>query len=127
MLVRESIPLKTCLREHEGIALGQQRVALAISLILKLLENHASECGDIIVVHTNMGAFARYVEKDCYPSGLRRRQYIQSILIHPLLCKPQAGSDGEKDEVINVSGQNLNISKIYFSILSPETIAQNWG
>ena len=77
------------------MALGQQRVALAISLILKLLENHASECGDIIVVHTNMGAFARYIEKDCYPSGLRRRQYIESILIHRLLCKPQAGSDGE--------------------------------
>ena len=91
----DSSNLNSGLQECEGMTLGQQRVALAISLILKLLGNHASECGDIIVIHTNIGALARYIEKDCYPGGLRRRQYLESILIHRLLCKPQAGSTGE--------------------------------
>ena len=88
-------PLKHGFANTKGMALGQQRVAIAITILLQFLEDHASECGDIILIKTNVGAFAKYVEKDCYPGGLRRMQYLESILIHRLLCKPGGDSDLE--------------------------------
>ena len=68
---------------------------MAIKLLLGLLREHASECEDIITIKTNIGAFARYVKKDCYPGGLPRRCYLNSIEIHRLLATPAEGSDGE--------------------------------
>ena len=78
-----------------GFNPGQQRVTKGILLHLNFLEKYAIDCGDVIVVKTNVAAFAGYIRKDCYPAGLRRQQYYESRKIHHLLATPERDSDGE--------------------------------
>ena len=78
-----------------GFNPGQQRVTKGILLLLNFLEKYAIDCGDVIVVKTNVAAFARYIRKDCYPAGLRRQQYYDSRKIHHLLATPERDTDGE--------------------------------
>lgn len=79
----------------QGKSWSKRTLALAIKLLLDFLRHHAQDCGDIIVLKTNVGAFARYIAKDCYPAGLARVSYVQSVEIHRLLSKPDSGKDGE--------------------------------
>ena len=78
-----------------GFNPGQQRVTKGINLLLNFLGDHAADCGDVIVVKTNVAAFAKYIRKDCYPAGLRRQQYKDSLEIHRLLATPERDADGE--------------------------------
>ena len=71
---------------------------LAIQLLLEFLKDNAAECGDIILVKTNIGAFARYISKDCYPGGLGRLSYVRSVEIQRLLSKPGKAGDLEEGE-----------------------------
>ena len=41
----------------------------------------------MVEVHTSVGEFATYITKDCYPKGLDRQSYIESIAIHRILEK----------------------------------------
>ena len=81
--------------EMGGIEWSKQTLVLAIQLILELLQEHAADCGDIISVKTNVGAFARYILKDCYPGGLGRPSYVRSVKIQRLLSRKGNGEDGE--------------------------------
>ena len=62
-----------------------QRVAMAVELLKEFLEAYGGRCGDIIEVRTNLGEFATYISKNCYPKGLDRERYMASIEIHRLL------------------------------------------
>ena len=62
-----------------------QRVAMAVELLKEFLEAYGGRCGDIIEIRTNLGEFATYISKNCYPKGLDRERYIASIEIHRLL------------------------------------------
>ena len=78
-----------------GFNPGQQRVTQGILFLLNFLGSHAVDCGDVLMIKTNVAAFARYVSKDCYPAGLRRQQYKDSLKIHRLLSTPEMDADGE--------------------------------
>ena len=78
-----------------GMKPSHQQVALGITLLLGCLEEHVVECGDMIVIKTNVPAFERCISKDCYPAGLRRQHYLDSVKIHRLLAKPDKNTDGE--------------------------------
>ena len=82
--------------ELQGNNWSKRILVLSIKLLLEFLRGYAEDCGDIIVLKTNIGAFARYISKDCYPGGLTRPSYVQSVEIHRLLSKPNRGKDGEK-------------------------------
>ena len=62
-----------------------QKVAMAIRLHKQFLEGYKDKCGDTIEVRTNLGEFATYITKNCYPIGLNRQCYMESIAIHRLL------------------------------------------
>ena len=81
--------------EVGGVDWSKQTLVLAIQLLLEFLKEHAAECGDILSVKTNVGAFARYISKDCYPAGLCRPSYVRSVSIQRLLSKPGNGENGE--------------------------------
>ena len=81
--------------ELQGRPWSKRALALSIKLLLEFLRIHVQDCGDIIVVKTNVGAFARYIYKDCYPAGLTRASYVQSVELQRLLSKPARGKDGE--------------------------------
>ena len=63
--------------EVSGIEWSKQTLVLAIQLLLELLQEYAADCGNIISVKTNVGVFARYISKDCYPGGLGRPSYLK--------------------------------------------------
>ena len=86
------------LKSLMGREQSRQRVGMAIVLLLEFLREHANQCGDMITIKTNVGAFARYIQKDCYPSGLQRQSYVHSVEIHRLLSKPAKGVDEESRE-----------------------------
>ena len=69
---------------------------VAITLLLEFLKKYVKQCGDLILVKTNIGAFSRYIKKDCYPSGLCRNSYRNSVEIHRLLAVPT--TDAEEDK-----------------------------
>ena len=79
----------------QGIAWSKRTLALSIKLLLEFLRCYAQDCHDIIVLKTNVGAFARHIAKDCYPGGLARASYVQSMEIQRILLKPDSGKDGE--------------------------------
>ena len=81
--------------ELQGKDWSKRTLALAIKLLLGFLQGYAQDCGDIIVLKTNIGAFARYIAKDCYPGGLSRSSYVQSVEIHRLLSMPDREENGE--------------------------------
>ena len=72
-----------------------QGVKLGIRLLLRFLRDHAEECGDLIVINTNVASFVTYIQKDCYPAKLDREYYRRSVEIHRLLSKPDKGDTGE--------------------------------
>ena len=74
---------------------ADQSVARGVALLLGFLLQHAEECGDVIMIKTNVGAFATYISKDCYPKSTSRQLYLDSVQIHRLLSKPDKGTDGE--------------------------------
>ena len=78
--------------------LRYERVAQGITLLLEFLQDHAEKCGDVIVIKTNVGAFATYIAKDCYPKTLQRQSYLDSVKIHRLLRKPDLGAETEAVE-----------------------------
>ena len=45
-------------------------------------------------IKTNIGAFATYIAKDCYPSGMERSGYKMSVEVERLLLKPDKGNEG---------------------------------
>ena len=67
-------------------------VAMAIKLLRGFLEENAEKCGEVVEVITNVGEFATYITKNCYPKGLNRQCYVDSIAIHRIL--EQAGKRG---------------------------------
>ena len=81
-----------------GIEWSKQTLILAIQLLLEFLLNNAGEFRDIILLKTNVGAFARYVSKDSYPRGLGRLSYVQSVEIQRLLSRPEKAGDIEDGE-----------------------------
>ena len=56
----------------KGLYPAAQRVAVGICLLLEMLYQHGGECDDIILIKTNVGAFAQYITKDCYPRAQQR-------------------------------------------------------
>ena len=72
-----------------------QRFRVGIRLLLRFLRDHADECGDLIVINTNVASFVTYIQKDCYPAKLDREYYRRSLEIHRLLLKPDKGHTGE--------------------------------
>ena len=86
---------KTRPRIADGIEWSKQTLVLAIQLLVEFLQKHAADCGDIITVKTNIGAFARYISKDCYPGGLGRASYVRSVKIQRLLSEPGNEENGE--------------------------------
>ena len=76
-------------------AVSAQTVALGISILLRFLRYQAEKCGDIITIKTNLGAFASYISKDCYPKSTYIQLYVNSIQILRLLSKPEVAIDGE--------------------------------
>ena len=81
--------------EVGGVEWSKQTLVEAIQLLFEFLQEHAADCGDIISVKTNVGAFARYISKDCYPAGLGRPSYVRSVSIQRLLSKPGNGENRE--------------------------------
>ena len=77
-----------------GMRPDHQKVALGITLLLGCLEKHVEECSEIIIIKTNVSALERYISKDCYPAGLRRQSYLDSIKLHRLLATQ--AKDGEE-------------------------------
>ena len=71
-----------------GWRIRLQGIMVGINLLLRFLRDHADECGDLIVIKTNVGSFATYLQKDCYPAKLDREYYKRSVEIHRLLSKP---------------------------------------
>ena len=69
-----------------------QELAMAIKLIRNCLEKNVHRCGEVVEVHTNVGRLVRYIAKDCYPKGLNREAYRDSIKIHRCL----EGTGGEE-------------------------------
>ena len=59
-----------------------QFVAMAIKLLKKFLEEFVERCGVVIVIRTNVGEFSNYILKDCYPKGLDRESFIESVAIN---------------------------------------------
>ena len=59
-----------------------QVVAMAIKLLLKFLEEFVEKCGAVIEIRTNVGDFCNYISKDCYPKGLNRESFIESVAIN---------------------------------------------
>ena len=66
---------------------------MAIKLLKKLLEDYGSKCGDVIEIRTNVGEFAIYIQKLCYPKGLNRQSFADSITIHRLLERNEGGKE----------------------------------
>ena len=71
-----------------------QGVMVGIKLLLDFLRDHVEECGDLIIIKTNIGSFASYIYKDCYPAGLGRDDYKRSVEIQRLLSKPDKVDTG---------------------------------
>ena len=76
-------------------AVSAQRVALGISLLLRLLQYQAEKCGDIISIKINLRVFSTYISKDCYPNSTCIQLYVNSIQILRLLSKPEVAINGE--------------------------------
>ena len=55
---------------------------MAIKLLRRFLDRNVERCGEVVEVITNVGEFATYIMKDCYPKGLERQSYVDSIAIH---------------------------------------------
>ena len=72
----------TALRGKRPMA---QIVAMAIKLLMKFLEEFVERCGKVIHTRTNVGEFSNYISKDCYPKGLNRESYIESVAINRML------------------------------------------
>ena len=72
-----------------------QVVAMAIKLLLKFLEEFVEKCGAVIEIRTNVGDFCNYISKDCYPKGLNRESFIESVAINRLLDRE--GEDCEEE------------------------------
>ena len=70
-----------------------QVVAMAIKLLKKLLEDYGGNCGEVIEIRTNVGEFATYIQKQCYPKGLNRQSFADSIAIHRLLERNEGGKE----------------------------------
>ena len=70
-------------------------VAMAIKLLKGFLEKYLERCGEVVEVLTNVGEFVTYITKNCYPKGLERQSYIESIAIHRNLEKAE-GEGGQK-------------------------------
>ena len=60
---------------------------MAIKLLSGFIDKNVERCGEVVEVLTNVGEFAKYITKDCYPKGLERQSYIESIAIHRKLEK----------------------------------------
>ena len=52
-------------------------------------------CGEVIEIKTNIGEFAQFIAKDCYPKGLDRESYVNSVAIQRMLDKT-GGEGGEE-------------------------------
>ena len=72
-----------------------QVLAMAIKLLRDCLEKYVNRCGEVVEVHTNVGRLVRYIAKDCYPKGLNREGYIDSIRIHR--CLEGTGEEDAED------------------------------
>ena len=82
----------------KGLYPVTQKVAVRVYLLLEMLQQHDGECDDIILIKTNVGSFVRYVTKDCYPRGLAREHYLNSLQIQRLLSKPDTKRNGKDPE-----------------------------
>ena len=58
---------------------------MAIKLLKTFLEMFVDRCGEVIEISTNVGEFAEFITKDCYPKGLNRESFIESVAIHRML------------------------------------------
>ena len=71
-------------------------MAMGIRLLKNFFGKYVERCGEVVEVHTNVGEFATYIAKDCYPKGLNRKCYIGSVEIHRYL-------EGTRGEGIDMS------------------------
>ena len=78
----------------EGKRPVTQAVAMAIKLLMGFLKRYMDRCGEVIEIR-NIGEFCSYITKDCYPKGLNRESYIESIAIHRMLDRE--GEDGDTE------------------------------
>ena len=62
-----------------------QVLAMAIKLLNDFLGKYVERCGEVVEAHRNIGEFATYSAKDCYPKGLNRQCYIDSFEFHRCL------------------------------------------
>ena len=68
-----------------GRKLVKQVLAMAIKLLKTFLGKYVERCGEVVEIHTNVGESMEYIAKDCYPKGLDRQSYKESIEIHRYL------------------------------------------
>ena len=68
---------------------------MAIKLLKKFLEEFVERCGEVIEIRTNVGDFEEYLTKNCYPKGLSRDSYIESVAIQRIL-EGLGGESGEE-------------------------------
>ena len=98
----------------KGLYPAAQKVAVGICLLLEMLNQHGGECDDIILIKTNVGAFAQYITKDCYPKGLAREHYLNSLQIQRLLSKPDTKSNEEDLENAEIRMMHPRKLKAWF-------------
>ena len=87
-----SIGCPAQIRSMAGQRPMTQIVAMGIRLLKRFLGKYVKRCGEVVEIHTNVGEFATYITKDCYPRGLDRQCYKDSIEIHR--CMEEAGGVG---------------------------------
>ena len=98
------VRLVTPWRTYEGcpasmVSLAGRRVmaqvmATSIKLLREFLGDYVERCGDVVEIRTNIGEFATYIAKDCFPRGLDRQCFRESVAIHRRL----QGTDGERGQ-----------------------------
>ena len=80
-----SIGCSALIASLAGRELVKQVLAMAIKLLKTFLDKYVERCGEVVEIHTNVGKFVEYIAKDCYPKGLNRQSYKESIEIHRYL------------------------------------------
>ena len=72
-----------------------QVVAMAIRLLKKFLKEYVDRCGEVIEIRSNVGEFCNYITKNCYPKGLNRESFMDSVAVNRLLEREE--EDGNKE------------------------------
>ena len=70
-----------------------QIVAMAIKLLMKFLEEFVESCRPVIEIRTNVGEFSNYISKDCYPKGLNRESFIESVALNRMLDRERKNDE----------------------------------